>query len=207
MTSQPDRITDTLEQDILAGRYRPGAVLPQGALAARFGVSRIPIRDALARLARSGLVELTPNRRARVVSMSAGDIAEVYDLRALLEPDLLARAIPRMTRDDLRHIDYALERSDLEARNDNWAEGDALFHSALYAPAGRPRQQAIIDRLRSACRVQIAAYETLPQDTERWLADHAALRDLAHAGDVAGAVARLNTHLQNAGAALGAQLA
>ncbi|WP_422029528.1 GntR family transcriptional regulator [Roseovarius sp.] len=194
----PDAISDALERDILGGVLAPGSVLPQGALAARFGVSRIPVRDALARLALAGLVELTPNRRARVVEMTLEEVIEAFDLRLMLETDLFARALERMTPQDLDRIDYALARSDLEARNANWAEGDALFHAALYAPAQRPRQQTMIDGLRRACRVQIASYESLPEDTDRWLADHAALRDLCRAGEKAAATERLRTHLTNA---------
>ena len=194
----PDAISDALERDILGGVLAPGSVLPQGPLAARFGVSRIPVRDALARLALAGLVELTPNRRARVVEMTREEVIEAFDLRLMLETDLFARALERMTPQDLDRIDYALARSDLEARNANWAEGDALFHAALYAPAQRPRQQAMIDGLRRACRVQIACYKALPEDTDRWLDDHAALRDLCRAGEKAAATERLRTHLTNA---------
>ena len=198
----PDDIFLALEKDILGGIFAPGSVLPQGALADRFGVSRIPIRDALAHLARVGLVDLAPNRRARVVDMTAVGIAEAYDLRVLLETDLLAHAMQQMTPKDLDQIDYALDRSNLEARNANWAEGDALFHSALYAHANRPRQQSMIDDLRRVCRVQIAAYDTLPEDTDRWLTDHAALRDLCHEGDIDRATARLRAHLLGARDAL-----
>lgn len=194
----PDAISDALERDILGGVLSPGSVLPQGALAARFGVSRIPVRDALARLALAGLVELTPNRRARVVEMTREEVIEAFDLRLMLETDLFARALERMTPQNLDRIDYALARSDLEARNANWAEGDALFHAALYAPAQRPRQQAMIDGLRRACRVKIACYKALPEDTDRWLDDHAALRDLCRAGEKAAATERLRTHLTNA---------
>ena len=202
----PKDISHALEKDILGGTLAPGSVLPQGALAARFGVSRIPVRDALARLASAGLVELAPNRRARVVQMTRDEVIEAYDLRLLLEIDLFARALKRMTPQDLDRIDYALARSDLEARNANWAEGDALFHAALYAPAQRSRQQAMIDGLRRACRVQIASYAILPEDTDRWLADHAALRDLCRAGQTTAAAERLRTHLTRARDTLLSQL-
>ena len=191
----PDDISSALAIDILGGAFAPGSVLPQGALADRFGVSRIPVRDALAQLARAGLVELSPNRRARVIEMTRAEVEEAYDLRCLLESDLFARALTQITPTDLDRIDYALDRSNLEARNANWAEGDALFHASLYAPAKRPRQQSMIDGLRRACRVQIAAYDVLPEDTERWLADHAALRDLCQMGDAPAAVERLQAHI------------
>jgi DNA-binding GntR family transcriptional regulator len=198
----PEDIFSVLEKDIMNGAFAPGSALPQGTLAERFGVSRIPIRDALALLSRAGLVELAPNRRAKIVEMTRDQVEEAYDLRVLLECDLFSRALQHMTSADLKRIDYALERSDLEARNANWAQGDALFHAALYAPANRPRQQALIDGLRRACCVQIAAYDVLPNDTERWLSDHAAMRLSCHDGDTKAAVARLKSHLIGARDAL-----
>lgn len=191
----PDLIADRLEKEILSGAYTPGDPLPQGELAERFGVSRIPIRDALARLANTGLIKLSPNRKARVTQLSRAEIQEVYDLRILLECDLLARSVLLMTPRELAKVDYALERSTLEAQNANWAEGDALFHNALYAPVNRPRHSEIVKELRRSCRVQIAAYAHLTNNTDRWLADHATLSEFCHTGNVSGAIAQLEAHL------------
>ena len=198
----PETICDALRRDILSGRFPPGSTLPQGDLADRFGVSRIPVRDALAQLARTGLIALVPNRRACVIEMTREDIAEAYDLRLILECDLLRRAIPRMTRDDLKAIGYALERSDLEARQNNWAEGDRLFHTALYRPAGRPRQLAMTERLRLSCQAQIAVYRTLPDQTGQWLNDHARIVDFCRLRAVEAAKQRLKQHLNAARDAL-----
>jgi len=194
----PDAIAQAIRQDLLAGRLRPGDPLGQGDLAARFGVSRIPVRDALALLARDGLVDTVLNRRAVVVALTRDQIKELYNLRLLLELDLLARAIPAMGPEDLCAMDYALDRSSLEARNQNWAEGDALFHDTLYAAAGRPRQSALVADLRQKARVQIAGHSFLPRDTDRWLTDHAAIVAACHARDVARGTCRLRQHLLGA---------
>lgn len=194
----PEAIAEKVRLDLLSGRMRPGDTLLQGALAERFGVSRIPVRDALALLARDGLIDVTMNRRATVISLAPAQIEELYDLRLLLETDLLARAVPRMDADALRAVDYALERSSLEARNQNWSEGDALFHDTLYAPADRPRQSALVADLRQKARVQIAGHRFLPEDTDRWLADHAAIVAACHAQNPPQAVSRLRQHLLGA---------
>lgn len=202
----PNTIAQDLRQDLLSGRLRPGDTLLQGALAERFGVSRIPVRDALALLARDGLIAVTPNRRATVIALDHDQIEELYDLRILLECDLLVRAVPRMGPEELRAIDYALDRSTLEARNENWSEGDALFHDALYAPAARPRQSALVADLRQKARVQIAGHRFLPEDTDRWLADHAAIVAACHDRDAPRAVSRLRQHLMGAKAAVLARM-
>jgi len=193
-----DIITSQLEQDILSGHFAPGQSLSQSDLATRFDVSRIPVRDALARLAAQGLITLSPNRTARVITMTTDEIDEAYDLRILLECDLLKRAVPRMTARHLADIEYALARSDLEALHANWSQGDQMFHNALYAAADRARQQSIVDQLRRACRIQIAAHSRLTVNTPRWLAQHKALRDACHARDVDAAVTGLADHLRAA---------
>lgn len=194
----PQTIAETLQSEILSGALPPGTPLSQIDLAARFGVSRIPVRDALAQLAAAGVIAARPNRTATVLSMTRAEIEEAYDLRLLLESDLLARAIPRMTKADHDAIGYALERSSLEARQDNWAEGDRMFHEALYAPAGRPRQVALINDLRVACRIQIAAYQALTRSTERWLDDHVQIAGACRTGAVKPATRLLRRHLKSA---------
>lgn len=197
-----ESIAETLTQDMLRGVIRPGADLLQKDLADRFSVSRIPIRDALRQLAIDGLVSVIPNRGARVIQLSAEEVREVYDLRLLLEADILARAIAQMTEDDLNRIQLALERSNLDARTDDWANSDWMFHRTLYAPANRPRQQALIESLRRTCQVHVAAYNSLPNQTPRWLDDHAALVALCTEGNSDAAVTTLRAHLQGACAAL-----
>lgn len=65
-----EKIAATLETDIVSGIFRPGEELKQGELAARFSVSRIPVRDALQLMAARGLIDLERNRRARVISLT-----------------------------------------------------------------------------------------------------------------------------------------
>lgn len=194
----PQDIASKITGDILSGTLPPGTPLSQSDLADRFGVSRIPVRDALAQLAADGVIIARPNRTATVLEMSRAEVIEAYDLRLLLEGDLLARALPLMTAEDWTRIDYALARSSLEARQSNWADGDRMFHDALYAPADRPRQMAMVHDLRVACRIQIAAYGQLTQDTDRWLDDHTSIADACRAGDAAIAARLLRRHLKAA---------
>src|SRR5215211_7447338 len=119
-STTPDLIADSLREEILRGSVAPGQPLRQEELADRFGVSRLPVRDALLRLEAQGLVEVFPNRGAFVVSLSAGEIAEIYDLRILLEGDAIERAVPRMSADDWRRIDAAREVATRSADGPDW---------------------------------------------------------------------------------------
>ena len=194
----PETIATHLRHDLLTGALRPGDKLNQAEIAARFSVSRIPARDALALLAAEGLIDQTPNRGARVLSLTSEEIDEVFDLRVMLETDCLARAIPRMTPDSLATLDYALKRSDVEATGPDWAAGDAMFHETLYAPSERRQQIALIARLRRTCQLHIAAWRALPAKTPLWLSDHARLVELTRAADIPAATACLTDHLRNA---------
>lgn len=202
-----ETIASQLRHDMLTGALRPGDKLNQADIATRFSVSRIPARDALALLAAEDLIDQSPNRGARVLSLTPSEIDELFDLRVMLETDCLARAIPRMTAEDHAAIDRALKRSDLEATGPDWAAGDAMFHKALYAPAGRRQQTALIARLRQSCQMHVAAYRSLPAETPRWLKDHARLAALAKDSNIADATTCLTNHLRGAQATLRAAMA
>src|SRR5438552_13920080 len=81
----PEAIAEELKREMLSGRIPAGAELRQTALAERFAVSRIPIRDALRSLAAQGLAVIEPGRGATVIRLSAPQIEEVFDLRIMLE--------------------------------------------------------------------------------------------------------------------------
>ena len=84
----PERIADQLRREIRRGEIPPGGLLVQDELARRFGVSRNPLREALAALSGEGLVELRAGRRAVVRELSPAELVELYDLRIRLEPVL-----------------------------------------------------------------------------------------------------------------------
>lgn len=199
---QAQHIADQLKSALLRGEFAPGAKLKQEVLASRFGASRIPVRDAFALLAQMGLITLVPNKGAHVISMSRRDLQEAFDLRVMLETDALRRAVGNFSQSQLTHLEQVQKHSDIDAHGPNWAEGDRTFHAALYAPSGRPRQIAIIDQLRIACQIQIAAYGALPSRTEDWLEDHRLMVEAVAAGGSETAVTHLERHLRAAEAHL-----
>jgi len=193
-----ERIATALEADIVGGTYRPGQELKQGEIAERFAISRIPVRDALQLLASRGLVDLVPNRRARVISLGAAEIEEVYHLRLLLESDCLRQSIRRMRDEDVALIAAALAHSDIDAATSRWADSDWDFHRTLYLPAMRPRQLALINDLRRTCRIHIAGYGVLPSRTGDWLQDHHDLVQACRERSENRAVKILERHIQTA---------
>ena len=198
LTATPDLIAESLRDEILRGDIPPGAPLRQEELAARFLVSRIPVRDALLRLEAQGLVHVYPNRGAFVIALSADEVREIYDLRILLEGDLIERAVPRMTADDWRRTDAAHAEATRTAGGADWMDGDWAFHRALYAPAGRTRQLALVEQLRSTVARYSSRYDALPEHTAQWLADHDAIVEACRARAAVAGRKRLEAHLGRA---------
>jgi DNA-binding GntR family transcriptional regulator len=188
-------IVDLLRNRIVSGSLPPGAPLRQEALAADLGVSRIPVRDALAQLSAEGLVALAASG-ARVTTVTDTECAEVFDLRVLVEGDLLAHAVPRHTPRTLRRL--AAVQLELEHTDDaaGWVAGDRDFHEALYEPAGRTWTLDTVRRLRNV--VERFAVLHLSHDVRRsaWRDEHRSLLEAVGAGDVVLARDRLSAHLR-----------
>jgi DNA-binding GntR family transcriptional regulator len=192
----PAALVERLRDRITAGVLPPGAPLRQEELAADFGVSRIPVRDALAQLQSEGLVELRASGGVRVATLTPEACGELFDLRVLLECDALRHAVPRHTPRTLQRA--ASIQAELEFADDaaDWIAGDRAFHEALYAPGGRARTVDIVRVVRNV--VERFAVARLSHDARRaeWRDEHRALLDAAAAGDAAAACERLTAHLR-----------
>lgn len=191
----PDTIAAALRAEILSGQARPGTLLRQEDLAARFAMSRIPVRDALRLLEAEGLVTIATNRGAQVTQLSRDEVAEIHHLRILLETNCLSLAAPRMSEADVDRIDRIRQRAEIDAATAEWNDGDWAFHEALYKPSGHARQIEMIRSLRTTSDLYAAAHRALPKQRKRWLADHRAIVTACRARRVSEAVAALAAHL------------
>ena len=120
----PVALVDALREAILDGRFAPGARLVQEELAARYGTSRIPLREALRRLEGEGLVLTSYNRGSIVRPLSPKDVADLYDVRLALETLAVRRAAARLA--DLRGLTQDSAR--LAALAFDAGNMPALFH-------------------------------------------------------------------------------
>ncbi|NNC00972.1 GntR family transcriptional regulator, partial [Corallococcus exiguus] len=109
-------VAEALRQRILDGDFAAGFQLRQDALADEFGVSRIPVREALMQLEAEGLVKIEPHKGAIVSELSTREIEELFELRSLLEPRLLKESAPRLTQDDYARLNGILEEYSAELR-------------------------------------------------------------------------------------------
>ncbi|MFN4294979.1 MAG: GntR family transcriptional regulator [Thermoflexales bacterium] len=153
-------IAAALRQAILQGEYKGGQPLPQDEVAARFGVSKIPAREALLQLKAEGLVTFYPNRGAVVSELSADEVDEIYAMRIALETLALRRAIPNMTRADFVRLDGLITIMDDERDALKWSALNWEFHAALYRPCAMPRLLDAIRALHANVQRYVVIYLT-----------------------------------------------
>ena len=192
------QVAQELRRRILAGHYPQGVKLQQEQIAAELGVSRSPVREALGQLEAEGLVVLTPQKGAQVSPISRDEIAELFELRLLVEPHLLALAIPEMTEADLNKATSIIsEMADISV--DGWGDANWRLHETLYAPAGRPAMLKLLRRTHETIgryiRMQVLATNGRA-DAHR---EHKLILDACRKREVGKAVGLLREHIESAG--------
>lgn len=198
-----DAVTDRLRGMILSGELPDGTPLRQDALAESMSTSRIPVREALSRLESEGLVASFPHRGYVVTGLSRAEIEELFDLRSLLEPELIRFAIPRLEARDFEAVEaiqsqfsVALAAQDLN----NWGELNRRFHIALYTPARRGRTLEIVRGLLvNADRYTRLTLTVTEGAITAAKEDHDSLLDLCRKGLVNQAVALTRDHIHRTG--------
>ncbi|MGA0802716.1 MAG: GntR family transcriptional regulator [Ilumatobacteraceae bacterium] len=194
--TRADWADERLRAEILTGRLRPGDRIPVERLAEAWGVSATPIRESLRRLAGDGLVDLTPQRGARVATVDADLAHEIYAVRLLLEPVALRQSLEAAV-DDKNFV------RDVSAAFDDMVEADSYverldrhrtFHMTLVS---RCPNRTLLDEIASLTdRSRLFQILSAPADPDSGHGrDHRRLRDSAIAGDVETTIAIHTNHL------------
>ncbi|MEE1941584.1 GntR family transcriptional regulator [Streptomyces sp. TRM 70361] len=192
--SRTQYVLEQLTHAVLTGRLPPGQPLVEAELAARFGVSKTPVREALKTLAGRGLVVMSEYKGATVRTVDTAMARSVYDVRLLLEPEALRRAVAAGA--GLADAREALERADAAADRAARSLANRDFHRALYLPCGNPLLTRMLDDLRDqAALVSTVAWEAVPS-WEREAAEHRRILARALDGDADGAARLLHDHIE-----------
>jgi DNA-binding GntR family transcriptional regulator len=197
--TRAEAAADELRRRILEGELAEGFQLRQDALAAEFGISRIPLREAFVQLESEGLVQILPHKGAIVSELSLADIEELFELRGLLEPVLLHKSVPRLTSEDFAELDRILAEYSEELHANapaRWGELNTQLHQLLMSRANQPKTASIVNSL----LLQTDRYTRLQlslsrQSAARAESEHAELVDLCRKGDARGAAALLKRHI------------
>jgi DNA-binding GntR family transcriptional regulator len=190
-----ERVASQLREEILHAEIPPGFRLSQQGIAARFGVSRIPVRDALQILAGEGLVNPVSNATATVTGMSVAELQELYELREAVEPLATRIAVPNVGRADLLTMRKQLEIMEEHADTRAWLVANADFHAAVYKRANRPRMIELVERLRGLTDRYLYVHLEVIGQTEHLVSEHLDILSAVESGDAALAAQLVREHL------------
>jgi DNA-binding GntR family transcriptional regulator len=151
-----DQALAMIRQALITGQIAPGVVYSATALAAELGVSTSPVREAMLSLVDDGLMESVPNRGYRAVTLTGHDMAEIHQLRMLLEVAGAGQAAERDLGDRLAELTALVDTIERTAADGDVAanlEADRQFHLTLVAAGGNQRLTRMVARLRDQTRL------------------------------------------------------
>jgi DNA-binding GntR family transcriptional regulator len=199
--TSPQHVLDGLRRAIIARELRPGERVGQEDVAQRLGVSVAPVREALRILEQEGQVTYLPRRGYFVTELRYADLAEIYDLRGLLERRAATAALPHLEAADLARI-----RSAARECADAVQDGDVLtelaanrrFHFAIMEPAGQPHLLRLIRLLWDSTEAYRAIYYNSAGERRQSLDAHDRIIAALNAGDAADLIDELDAHRERA---------
>lgn len=197
--SAADQIADALRLAILRGEFTPGQALSQEEIAKRFGVSRIPVRDAMNQLQAEGLLNVIASKGSFVANPSPDEVRETYEIRILLELEALRFAFRRHNPDTLNLAERSLRGFEFESDPTRLGQLDREFHAALYAPANRPQLFGLINSLRTLSNQNYYRAMSTPAHLQRCRAAHRAILENCRKKKLREATHALRSHLLEAG--------
>lgn len=183
--SLAEEVADRLRRDILTGTFSPGARLVAQVLEDRYGVSHIPIREALRILEAERLVTSRRGIGAVVAQVGEKDLHDLYEVRKVLEVHVLRRAIPLYEDAVLGQAHAAFVRLDAATPSDDpaWWLDHRNFHLSLLAPGLTPWSERLLDSIWHSVERYQRLYVLVFGSLEQANREHAALLDAAREGD------------------------
>jgi len=168
-----DSAYNALKESIIGNKMPPGSIVMEKEIAADFGMSRTPVREAIIRLQDEGLVKVIPRRGVVISSISRDDMKEIYEILMSLETtaiELLAKRKLDQDSPEILQLEAAILRMQQSLEQDNledWAKADSEFHNLILRHCGNSRlnkmAQAVSDQ---ANRVRVATLRLRPKPTE-----------------------------------------
>lgn len=133
------QIFNKIRNDILSGNFAPGEELKEATLGKQLGVSRTPVREALRQLELEGLVQIAPNRGAKVIGISRQDVEDIYLMRARLEGLAARKAARQIKEEDLAELEEVILLSEFHVKkpeSNQMVRLDGRFHEIMYRSSG-----------------------------------------------------------------------
>jgi DNA-binding GntR family transcriptional regulator len=193
------QITARIREKILTGVYPPGSALLQDVIAAEFGVSKIPVREALVQLRAEGLVDVFAHRGFQVRPLSSMEVDEVFRLRSQIEPEAVAEGARRAQPEDHEAARLAFGNlNDALAAGELYDSGDLnrTFHLALIVPRLQPIAAEILNRLHTLSQRYVRMHLLPPGRVKRATLEHTGLYEAWLSGNAADAIRLTHAHIE-----------
>jgi DNA-binding GntR family transcriptional regulator len=198
-----EQLVDHLRDEIVRGTFDPGERLRLEDVAARFGVSTMPVREALRDLESEGLVTIYPHRGAIVTELTAEDLQDIYDIRATLEAMATRLAVPRMTKATYQELEYIIEQMDGQLGHvAALVKLNHQFHSTLYAKSGRRHLCELNRALRYRTQHYLHAYMDDLGSMALAQGEHRAILEACQSGGAEEAASLVGEHVTEVGRAI-----
>lgn len=209
MITRPDSITDqvykALKRRIVNGEIDEGERLVEDTLAEELGVSKTPVREALARLASERLVERFPGRGAVVRTISYEEVADFLEIREVLEELATQKAAARVTQEDIMKLQSILgesEKAGAEGNPNHYSALDLAFHRTIIDMGDSTALQEIIPLLHDKIHAVMKASVTLPGRFAESIQEHTMILEALIVGDPQVAGVKMREHIKSTRAAV-----
>lgn len=190
-----ETVAATLRKEILMGEIPTGFPLRQESLAARFGVSHIPVREALRELAAEGLVTIRRNRGAAVSELSPNDARQLLEIRAALEAQGLRWSMPNIDADVIDRARGIIERMERSNDPNEWMDLNWRFHFTLYERCERPMLFPMLRQLNAQVERYIRLVQVTSGNRGQTEAEHRAILAACEVRNIDAACMLLGQHL------------
>ena len=197
-TASSARVAHYLRTAILRGEIPPGGWIRQEDVAARFGTSRLPVREELRMLEAEGLTEHEPNKGARVPHLQQHEVDVIYQMRERLEPLALSESIPRLGEETLDRLEQVQRRIEANEDVESFLALDREFHLLTYSGCDIDQVTSIVTRLWNSTQHYRRAFVALGGAGRRWVinAEHRLLLDAINRRDPVDAERYLSGHIR-----------
>ena len=193
-------VYEAVREGIISGDLRPGDPLVEAQLSADLGISKTPVREALIRLARDGLVVQELHRRSRVATPTVEDVRQACEVRRWVEGEIAAQAARDAPPELIEQLEASIRDSERSLRRRDtrrWAEAVESFTDTLVAYSGNRYAADLLERMRNILSLIANVSQVAPGRRARSIEEHRAILEAIRRGDPVAADDATREHLSS----------